>query len=510
MLAMQNSSGSLFGDTEHALGVALSAPVSPNGGRTRARAALYRRFASRVAVSPHLNRRLVSYQGNKGAVGFRWMKYKEGFSTELVRQLIHFAKGTQVLDPFSGSGTTVLTAMGMGVPGTGIEILPLGNMAAQAVAHAANGLSRSAFRDASRALLHAVAHEDYDDQYALKHVPITRGAFPNHTGREIAKARKFIAQESDPALSTLLSLACLSVLEDVSYTRKDGQFLRWDPRSGRTASTKLNKGRLPTFSTALAARLHQIQDDIRPLKQRYAGPVPTFITGSSLTELQELDEGQFDCVVTSPPYANRYDYTRTYAVELVYLGYGDQPIKALRQALLSATVENRSKRAELRTTYRDTAGLDDTFRMVDEQGALQEVLTVLRDHAAELSNRNVLSLLENYFTEMAVIVRELGRVVRPGGSVFMVNDNVRYHGEEVPVDFILSDFAEQSGFRCDAIWMLRRGKGNSSQQMGRFGRCEIRKCVYRWVRVERRFAHIPLGSGGHDPHEIRVRARHSV
>ena len=122
--------------------------------------------------------------------------------------------------------------------------------------------------------------------------------------------------------------------------------------------------------------------------------------------------------------------------------------------------------------------------MVDQQAALQEVLAVLRACAAELSNRNVIALLENYFTEMAVIVRELGRVVRAGGRVFMVNDNVRYHGEEVPVDLILSDFAEQCGFRCAAIWMLQRGKGNSSQQMGRFGRREIRKCVYEWVKVD--------------------------
>ena len=66
----------------------------------------------------------------------------------------------------------------------------------------------------------------------------------------------------------------------------------------------------------------------------------------------------------------------------------------------------------------------------------------------------------------------------------MVNDNVRYHGEEAPVDLILSDFAEQSGFRCATIWTLQRGKGNSSQQMGRFGRREIRKCVYHWVRTD--------------------------
>ena len=64
----------------------------------------------------------------------------------------------------------------------------------------------------------------------------------------------------------------------------------------------------------------------------------------------------------------------------------------------------------------------------------------------------------------------------------MVNDNVQYHGEEIPVDLILSDFAERAGFECQHIWLLARGKGNSSQQMGKFGRREIRKCMYKWVR----------------------------
>ena len=464
----------LFGDVA-------SAPRAPHSGP--ARAELHQRFAGRLQVNPQLSRKLVSYQGNKGAVGFRWLKYKEGFSTALVRQFIERGQGTQVLDPFSGAGTTVLTAMSMGIPATGIEILPLGTLAAQAVADAANGVPVRAFRTAARSLLAAIAVCN-DDEYALKHAAITKGAFPAGTAREIASARKFIARMAEPALAAMLNVACLSVLEEVSYTRKDGQFLRWDPRSGRTVSTKLNKGPLPSFATALATRLQQMMQDFPLLKEHYAGPVPTFITGSSLTELQKLDTGQFDCVVTSPPYANRYDYTRTYALELVYLGYDDPQIKALRQALLSATVENRCKRAGLCAAWGDATALERVFRMVDQQAALQEVLAVLRACAAELSNRNVIALLENYFTEMAVIVRELGRVVRAGGRVFMVNDNVRYHGEEVPVDLILSDFAEQCGFRCVAIWMLQRGKGNSSQQMGRFGRREIRKCVYEWVKVD--------------------------
>ena len=51
-----------------------------------ARTDLQRRFAQRLQVNPQLSRKLVSYQGNKGMVGFRWLKYKEGFSTALVRQ----------------------------------------------------------------------------------------------------------------------------------------------------------------------------------------------------------------------------------------------------------------------------------------------------------------------------------------------------------------------------------------------------------------------------------------
>ncbi len=459
-----------------------SAPFASCGGP--ARTDLQRRFAQRLRVNPQLSRKLVSYQGNKGAVGFRWLKYKEGFSTTLVRQFIERGQAKQVLDPFSGAGTTVLTAMGMGIPATGIEILPLGTLAAQTVAYAANGMPLAAFRTTAHALLNAIAEGSDAGQHALAHVPITQGAFPCRTAHEIARARKFIAALTDPALATALSLACVSVLEEVSYTRKDGQFLRWDPRSGRTVSTKLNKGPLPSFAPALSTRLQQMMHDFPLLKAHYAGPLPTFITGSSLTELHKLDTGQFDCVVTSPPYANRYDYTRTYALELVYLGYDDVQIKALRQALLSATVENRCKRAGLCAAWEDVPTLERVFRMVDQQAALQEVLTILRDRAAELSNRNVITLLENYFTEMAVIVHELGRVVRAGGRVFMVNDNVRYHGEEVPVDLILSDFAEQCGFHCAAIWMLKRGKGNSSQQMGRFGRREIRKCVYEWIKVD--------------------------
>ena len=456
---------------------------SPNGGPTSARAALHARFADRITVDHDLTRRLVSYQGNKHVPGFRWMKYKEGFSVPLVERFLGCGGDGRVLDPFSGMGTTALTASRRGREATGIEVMQVGNLVARAITAVANGIDPRHLSDASQGLLDYLEHGVPDSEHAFPHVRITRGAFSPRAEADIAKARTFISTIADSELALVLTTACVAAIEEISYTRKDGQYLRWDPRSGRTGSTRLDKGPLPALGAVLKRRLGEVADDLPALKRRYAGPPPRFVDGSCLTELSQLASGGFDTVITSPPYANRYDYTRTYALELAWLGYDEQRFKTLRQTLLSATVENHSKRAELEAMYQGrSASLNGVFGIVDDNPALREVLDILRAHVAELGNRHVIRLLEHYFTEMAVVIHELARVVATGGHVFMVNDNVRYHGEETPVDLILSDFAEQVGFRCQSIWTLPRGKGNSSQQMGRFGREEIRKCVYHWVK----------------------------
>ena len=381
-------------------------------------------------------------------------------------------------------GTTPLIAAGRGLRAIGIEIIPVGVLVGEGIGLAANGLQQDSFTEAATNFLeHINSDREASAKYAFPHVRITESAFPAETELALAKAREFISTIEDPSIHTMLNLACMSVLESVSFTRKDGQYLRWDPRSGKQVRTRMQKKSILQFTNAIDDRLAEMCEDIEVLKERYGRGVPEFIIGSSLDHLRDIPTSSFDMVITSPPYANRYDYTRTYALELAWLGYDDNGIKTLRQRLLSATVENKSKKTWLLDMYSDDADLlNSAIRMYEDQAAVHEVIARLRECISELSNRQIIRMLEGYFLEMAVIIAELGRIVRPGGTVIMVNDNVQYHGEELPVDFILSDFAEESGFTCEHIWALPRGKGNASQQMGRFGRREQRKCVYRWVR----------------------------
>ena len=200
--------------------------TSPHAGATAARQALSDRFAQRVAFNPEFTRRTVSYQGNRRTPGLRWMKYKEGFSRALVDYLLDEYKPDRVLDPFAGIGTTALVAAGRGIEATGIEIMPIGVLAGAGVAAAANGLSRGAMDETANAIRKRTASaRPAAAGHAFPHVRITEAAFPVETESALGKAREFVAEMQDGPAKTLVNLACMSVLEAVSYTRKDGQYL---------------------------------------------------------------------------------------------------------------------------------------------------------------------------------------------------------------------------------------------------------------------------------------------
>ena len=447
----------------------------------RQRDELLSRFGDRIAVNQAFSRQLVSWQSNRDALGFRWFKYKEGFSTALVRHLMGFLpRQGRLLDPFAGTGAAPITASGQGWQGIGVEILPVGAQIANGLL-AAGAASPEVFQRRALELLQCAASTNTGDISPddwFPHIRITEKAFPPAAEIAIAAVRSQLRQCEPGPETDLLNLAAIAALEDASWTSKDGQYLRWDHRSGRNLKARMEKRHVQSYVDSLGSKLSVIAEDLTDLSQIYRQDQVQVIEGSCYDALPNLPDNSIDAVITSPPYANRYDYTRTYALELAWLGYDNRKISELRQRLLSATVENRSKRDQLAAEH------SHALTMFDQHPAINEITDALESARArkELPNPHVIRLVRNYFMEMTVVIAELSRLCRPGASVFMVNDNVQYHGEEVPVDLILSDLAEQCGFRTEAIWTLARGKGNASQQMGRFGRRELRKCVYWWVR----------------------------
>jgi DNA modification methylase len=443
------------------------------------------RFAARLTVQPSFSRALVSFQANKTRAAYRWYKYKEAFSAALVENLLQrcgVSRGL-VLDPFAGSGTALFAARDLGLDTAGIELLPVG----QEIIAARRTLEDEFTAQDFAALKSWPKTRPWLKADAASRLPelrITRGAYPAETLADIERFMAALAQESE-RVGRVLRFALLCVLESVSYTRKDGQYLRWDDRSGRRVGKKpCHKGPILDFTQAICGKVDEIAADVES-----GGPqgalFPAEATkgrlelrgGSCLDILPTLPGGAYDAIVTSPPYCNRYDYTRTYALELALLGVGEQELAALRQQMVSCTVENRAKDLLLLNP-----AWDEALAAADGQELLQAILNYLARQKEQgiLNNNGIPRMLRGYFYEMACVIAECARVLKPDAPLIMVNDNVRYAGAKVPVDLLLSDFAEQLGFVVENILVLPNGKGNSSQQMGAHGREVLRKCVYVW------------------------------
>lgn len=471
-----------------------SPPATPVAALEAIRAAderLRLRFADRLTVNRDLDRSLVSFQANKTESRHRWCKYKEGFSAELVRYILRETgiRSGQILDPFAGSGTALFTASEAGLDAVGIELLDSSSeiIEVRNLIAAADpwGLSRAIakFRDRH-------SWREPGESRPFPHLRITAGAFPAETERLLGRYLADAHRVKDPLLSRLLRFAALCILESISYTRKDGQYLRWDRRSGRSVGKQgFDKGRIDSFGEAITAKLTDIASDLGGFQTALPSEPPTptpapgrieLLRGTCLEILPQLPAASFEGFITSPPYCNRYDYTRTYALELALLGVGEEAIRKLRQTMLSCTVENREKPGL--AGHFDRKRYDAARHAVESQEVLRLVLEYLEACLAEgtLNNSGIPRMVRNYFAELALLIFESARVLKPGSPLVMVNDNVRYQGAQIPVDLILSDLAEQAGFTIEAIWVLPRGKGNSSQQMGLHGRSEVRKCVYVW------------------------------
>jgi len=448
---------------------------------------LEKRYEPYMRIDPTLNRKVVSFQANKEVPFYRWYKYKEGFSVHLVEYYIrkHGIENTKnILDPFAGSGATLFGASDLGIDALGIELLPIG----QHIINTRNLLSHFSDVDFKRLTLWQnekpwIEHQRQIDYTILK---ITDGAYSEENSILIKKYLSCMQNENKNVQAVLL-LALFCVLENISFTRKDGQYLRWDQRSGRClGAIPFDKGIIQNFNKAITDKLNEIIVDVKgknPDMLFELNPVPitkgsiSVIGGSCLKELPHINEQTIDLIITSPPYCNRYDYTRTYALELAMLGIDEKNLLSLRQEMLSCTVENREK---------DLLTINPSWvyplSICQNHELLQKILEYLyiKKERKTINNNGIPRMVKGYFYEMACVIYELYRILVSGGEIIMVNDNVKYAGASISIDLILSDVAEKIGFKIEEIAILPVGKGNSSQQMGVHGREPLRKCVYRW------------------------------
>jgi len=382
----------------------------------------------------------------------RWFWFPHSYSPELVEAILEhweLSRDSHLLDPFVGAGTTLLVAKERGMPATGVDISPL-----------AVRVSRAKVADYDRKhlerLLSLIVEEASAKTFGEEGISLSEEEVPERMRRaftisELAALyaiREVIFSLTSGAEQDFFLIALLATAKAYSRAVADGGWFRWVKREEASP-----KDIVMHFQKQVLGMLTEVNS--------------TSINSDGLIDIYQGDArhlnkllGSYDAVITSPPYPNRHDYSRVFHIELLLLGQDEPAIKRLRYVSIRSHVEAK---APCETCN------DNTYR---PPSRLSELLAQLPGEV----DRRVPRMLEGYFQDLYSVFRSIYSVLTPGAKLAFVVGNVRHGGILFPVDEILIDVGEKAGYHWTGAWVIRL-RGNSAQQMGRFGRVPARESV---------------------------------
>jgi len=400
----------------------------------------------------------VTFQLNKEIPIHNWFSFTQGFSAPLVSDLLeelNFKKGAKILDPFVGSGTTLVTCMKEGFNCTGIEISPLMTWVSKvktthfdyhALIESLGKIKKKRFKPDADTIL---PFNDY----------LTKAFAPSILSQLCGILRSIEETYLDEDHKDFFKLAVISIMEEISQIRKHGSHYRYLLKSENIGLQKLNIQVIDPNSNITPIyfqRLEKMVQDVQstPLNDKTKS---TVICGDANNT--KLSPKSFDGVITSPPYLNRNCYIAQQKAEMALLGFINnyQEYKDLVLSTFRSHVESR---------------LDD-----EPVTSLPEIKKILDSLIlSPKNNKKIPHMIAGYFEDLKACIKELARILRSNSLVSFVVGNSRWGGVVVPVDHILAMIAEEYGFDVEKI-LITRFKGNSPQQMRRYGRIPVRESV---------------------------------
>jgi len=403
-------------------------------------------------------------------------RYKGKFYPQLCRSLINIAgvkPENLVLDPFMGSGTTLVECAASRIDSIGFDMNPLAHLitsaklellrtspeylqagierfeAALSVECQKAGLNWAGF-DSSE----PEGDPDFPAEALAKDCGIPEAAgeiqrwFPAAVCHKLAVILRAIRRVRGRALRGMIQVSLSDQVRSISQQ---------DPRDLRIRRRAEEIEDAPVLSS-LAAKLRREFCKLKAGMEVLGGPVTVKTASAELRDARTvsrrdhaiLSGRQADAIVTSPPYASALPYIDTDRLSLLILG------------LLSTNERNRLQKQIIGTREIH----DGERRMLEKQmegpegvrtfparvsGQIRQILEENKRTTVGFRRRNVPALLFQYFRDMRAVMSHLRPVIRPRGKAFFVlgdSTTTLGSGEELRITTTehLAALAEQVGW----------------------------------------------------------------
>jgi hypothetical protein len=391
-----------------------------------------------------------------------WYRFILSFPAHLVRTYIDkfaLGPGNAVLDPFCGTGTTLVECKKHGIPSHGIEPNPMAVFASRTKVAwdiDADSLMAHASHVAQLAL-RKFAEEGIEDEGGLplfesprRTAPVLRILNP--------ELGKLLLTDSISPLPLHKALLLLEKLEE----NKDDRFAAYEHLalakslvndiSNLHFGPEIGVGAIKQDASVVNPWLRAVKniaDDIKHLQQKPSTPAIVH-QADARDMIALLPPGSIDAVITSPPYPNEKDYTRTTRLESVLLGFikSKDDLRRLKQNLV---------RSNTRSVYKS----DTDDRLVEHHEEIQRIAEAIESRRIELGKTSGFERLyarvtKLYFGGMLRHLMDLRPILRPGARLaYVVGDQASYLRIMIRTGQLLADLAKSVGYNVVGIDLFR-------------------------------------------------------
>jgi len=361
----------------------------------------------------------------------RWFRFSAGFSAEWVESTIRNEGLVEphVLDPFAGSGTSLLAAEMTGAESIGIEAHPF--LARIAEAKLAWRSSPDAYLEKARRTREISYHLEPEIE---SHPALIRKCYDDSSLKKLDALRQAYEKTKDNTdASELVWLTLISILRQVSPVGT----AQWQ----YVLPNKRKRQSIEVYNAFNNCCRMFYEDMMRG--QEVSGPHGALLRGDART-CDGVPNGWADMVITSPPYPNNYDYADATRLEMSFTkaiqGWGDLQ-KAVRRHLVRSCTQHVPERS---VDLGEVIGSGETEPIRDE---LSQVCNDLAEVRLSRGGKKTYHLMVAcYFRDLALAWRALRRCCKsPSRVCFVVGDSAPY-GVYVPVIPWLGTLAMAAGF----------------------------------------------------------------
>jgi len=375
-----------------------------------------------------------------------WHEYKGRFNPQIVHGILNcFFKDTNsVLDPFCGSGTTLVECAHKGISAVGIDVNPFSVFLSRAKINALH--ARTSQLKLSSEIVFSAKPRQRSEGRTIDELNYLNSWFPDEIVCEIEGFRHAITTRLPEKHQGVFLCLMSDLLRNYSHQEPSDLRIR----------RRFSSFPAQSFKEALIAKVSKSLESL----ERTRGVTGTIQSQQSVRhgtaeQSHMLDGAKFDGIVTSPPYATALPYVDTQRLSLIWLGLvAPKELAATEELLIGA------REAEKKTLL----ALQDQI-WNDCNGLPLVVNKMIRDIASKhggsdgFRKKAVPALLFRYFTRMKASLEAMRSSVRIGGTaVLVVGTNKTTSGGvlfEIPTPNFIGHIGETVGWNVRELFPLQ-------------------------------------------------------